>query len=119
MAGDDLNYQLLRQLKTQPSASQRHLAARLGISVGKVNYLLRALIDKGWVKANNFRRSDNKWAYSYLLTPSGGAAMIRLTKAFLVRKEEEYEILQAEIQRLHRELQGQAPAAETDNNGPK
>ena len=97
MPGNKLDYELLQQIATQSSASQRGLAVRLGVSVGKVNYCLRALVDKGWVKASNFRRSDHKWAYAYLLTPSGVSAKLQLTKDFLARKEHEFERLQAEI----------------------
>ena len=108
MPGDDLDYELLRQLADQPEASQRGLAARLGVSVGKINYCLRALMDKGWVKADNFRRSDNKWAYTYLLTPRGAAAKLRLTQDFLSRKEREFEQLQHEIRNLRSELNDRA-----------
>jgi EPS-associated MarR family transcriptional regulator len=104
MPNDDLNYELLRELAEEPSASQRSLASRLGISVGKVNYCMRALVDKGWVKANNFRRSDKKWAYTYLLTPSGAVAKLRLTKDFLARKEQEFLSLQTEIAALRSQL---------------
>ena len=90
-------YELLRQITDQPTVSQRGLAARLGVSVGKVNYCLRALVDKGWVKANNFRRSDNKLAYAYLLTPRGASAKVRLAHDFLARKEREFDRLQREI----------------------
>ncbi|CAM5783044.1 MarR family EPS-associated transcriptional regulator [Rhizobacter fulvus] len=102
---DDFQYELMRQITDQPDASQRNLAARLGVSVGKVNYCLRALVDKGWVKADNFRRSDNKWAYAYLLTPRGASAKVRLTRDFLARKEGEFERLQVEIAKLRGELQ--------------
>ena len=71
MPENDLDYELLRQITDQPTASQRGLAALLGVSVGKYNYCLRALVDKGWVKANNFRRSDDKTAYAYLFTTRG------------------------------------------------
>jgi MarR family transcriptional regulator, temperature-dependent positive regulator of motility len=116
MPNDKLDFELLRELAEQPTASQRSLASRLGISVGKVNYCLRALVDKGWVKANNFRRSDNKWAYTYLLTPSGAVAKLRLTKDFLARKELEFLSLQAEIAALRSQLSdggavSQQPAA--------
>ena len=100
MPENDLDYELLRQITDEPAASQRGLAARLGVSVGKVNYCLRALVDKGWVKANNFRRSDNKWAYIYLLTPRGASAKVRLAHDFLARKEHEFERLQREIAEL-------------------
>lgn len=108
---DDLQYELLKQLTNDPKASQRSLAQNLGVSVGKVNYCIRALVDKGWVKANNFRRSDNKLAYAYLLTRSGMAAKIRLTRDFLLRKEQEYETLQREIDALRFELMSEASDA--------
>ena len=104
MPGNKLDYELLQQIATQSGASQRGLAVRLGVSVGKVNYCLRALIEKGWVKASNFRRSDHKWAYAYLLTPSGVSAKLQLTRDFLTRKEEEFEQLQAEIASLRNEV---------------
>lgn len=111
MPQDDLDYELLRQITDEPAASQRGLASRLGVSVGKVNYCLRALVDKGWVKANNFRRSDNKWAYAYLLTPRGASAKVRLAHDFLARKESEFELLQHEIAALRRELRDKRPTA--------
>lgn len=104
MPGNKLDYELLQQIATQSGASQRGLAVRLGVSVGKVNYCLRALVDKGWVKASNFRRSDNKWAYAYLLTASGVSAKLQLTRDFLTRKEQEFEHLQAEIAVLRSEV---------------
>jgi EPS-associated MarR family transcriptional regulator len=111
MPDNDLDYELLRQIADQPVASQRGLAVRLGVSVGKVNYCLRALVDKGWVKARNFRRSDNKWAYAYLLTPHGASAKLRLAQAFLTRKELEFERLQHEIAVLRSELKDKARGA--------
>ena len=101
---EDTSLELLRQLDVPEPASQRDLAGRLGISVGKINYCLRALVDKGWIKANNFRRADNKWAYRYLLTPAGAKAKLQLTRNFLARKELEFEQLQAEIKRLRQEV---------------
>ena len=111
MPQDDLDYELLRQITDEPAASQRGLATRLGVSVGKVNYCLRALVDKGWVKASNFRRSDNKWAYAYLLTPRGASAKLRLAHDFLAHKEREFERLQGEIATLRRELKERHPRA--------
>ena len=111
MPGNNLDYELLRQIATRTSASQRGLAERLGVSVGKVNYCLRALVDKGWVKASNFRRSDNKLAYVYLLTPSGVSAKLQLTRDFLARKEREFEQLQGEIVAMRSELMNAQPAA--------
>lgn len=101
---DDLDYQLLRQIDNQESTSQRALAERMGISVGKVNYCLRAVVERGWVKVNNFRRADQKLAYAYLLTPAGVSAKLRLTRAFLARKEREFEQLHAEIAELRRKV---------------
>jgi len=104
---DDMGYELLRQIDQEPSASQRNLALRLGVSVGKVNYCLRALMDKGWVKANNFRSSQNKLAYAYLLTPRGATAKAKLARAFLARKEAEFEQMKNEIVLLQQEVQQQ------------
>ena len=105
MPGDNLDYELLRQITRQSDAGQRGLAVKMGISVGKVNYCLRALVDKGWIKASNFRRSDHKWTYVYLLTPSGARAKLQLTRNFLARKEREFEQLQVDISALRLELQ--------------
>ena len=104
MAGEDFDYRLLRRLAQDPAASQRSLATRLGVSVGKVNYCLRALVDKGWIKAGNFKRSDNKWAYTYLLTPTGATAKLRLAKRFLARTVVEFDALRSEIESLELEL---------------
>jgi EPS-associated MarR family transcriptional regulator len=111
MPQEDLHYELLRQLTKEPAATQRSLASRLDVSVGKVNYCIRALVDKGWVKAKNFRRSDNKWAYTYLLTPSGAVAKLRLARNFLARKEQEFETLQREITALRDELGHRPPSS--------
>jgi EPS-associated MarR family transcriptional regulator len=111
MPKEELDLELLRQLNAQPAASQRKLAQGLGVSVGKLNFCLRALVDRGWVKANNFRRSDNKWAYAYLLTPSGISAKLRLTSQFLHRKEQEFKVLQSEIAALRSELTAPRRAA--------
>jgi MarR family transcriptional regulator, temperature-dependent positive regulator of motility len=102
---DDFQYELLRQITDQPDASQRGLATRLGVSVGKINYCLRALVEKGWVKAKNFQRNDNKWAYAYLLTARGATAKVQLARDFLASKEREFDRLQHEIAALRNELQ--------------
>jgi MarR family transcriptional regulator, temperature-dependent positive regulator of motility len=104
MQQEQLDLDLLRTLDAQPAASQRELAQGLGVSVGKLNYCLRALVQRGWVKASNFRRSDNKLAYAYLLTPRGAAAKMRLTSQFLKRKELEFEALQLQIEALREEI---------------
>lgn len=91
---------MLRLLKASPSRSQREMAQQLGMSVGKANYLLKALMDKGFLKVQNFRNSSSKRSYAYFLTPEGAAAKADLTKRFLARKIEEYEALRLEIERL-------------------
>jgi EPS-associated MarR family transcriptional regulator len=95
---------ILNIVTTGPRLSQRQLAERLGVSLGKTNYLLKALLEKGLIKANNFRRSDNKIAYLYLLTPEGAAAKLRLTRAYLTHKEAEYLALRSEIKAMRTEL---------------
>lgn len=98
------HYRVLRLIEEKPEISQRELSRVLGVSLGKAHYLLKALLEKGLVKAGNFRRSDNKLAYAYLLTPSGIAAKLDLTRAFLRHKENEYQAAREEIERLRREL---------------
>lgn len=102
---DEIRYRLLRALEETPDASQRELARRLGISVGKVNYCLHALIEKGWVKVGNFRRAKRKAAYAYILTPKGIEANLELTLQFLNRKIKEYNALFAEIEEIRREVE--------------
>jgi EPS-associated MarR family transcriptional regulator len=96
----------LRLLDASPSRTQREMAHELGMSLGKANYLLRALLGKGFVKVQNFRNSSNKRAYAYLLTPEGVAAKAELTRHFLARKIEEYDALRLEIERLRGESEG-------------
>jgi len=104
---DETRYTLLRRLENNPGLSQRELAKELGISLGKTNYCLKALLDKGYIKAANFKNNQNKRAYLYQLTPAGVAAKSRATSQFLARKQQEYERLAAEIEELQREA-GQA-----------
>lgn len=101
---DEAHLKLLRLLEGNPRMAQRELADALGISVGKANYCLKALLEKGLIKVSNFRRSDNKLAYAYLLTPAGVSAKASLTVRFLARKVAEYEQLRNEIEQLHAEL---------------
>lgn len=103
MLSEDLRYKLLKLLAEEPQISQRDLSGRLGISVGKTNYCLSALVDKGLVKINNFRRANNKLAYAYLLTPSGIEEKARVTVSFLQRKMREYAELHEEIEALRQE----------------
>jgi EPS-associated MarR family transcriptional regulator len=104
---DHTSYGLLKILAESPDLSQRTLAKRLGISLGKVNFCLNALVAKGCLKVNNFRNSDNKLAYAYLLTPQGAEQKARMTVEFLQVKVAEYERLRAEIEDLKREAEQQ------------
>ena len=101
---DELRLRVLRTLEANPELSQRQLAAELGVSLGGVNYALKALIERGFVKAENFRKSGNKVAYLYVLTPRGVAEKASLATAFLGRKLEEYEVLRQEIEALKSEV---------------
>ena len=94
----------MRLLAAQPELSQRELSRALGLSLGKTHYVLHSLLDRGLVKAGNFRRSGNKLAYAYVLTPTGLREKLRLTRAFLSRKEAEFEQLRHTIAVLKSEL---------------
>lgn len=100
---NETRYTLLCRLEADPGASQRELAEELGISLGKTNYCLKALLDKGYIKAGNFKNSQKKRRYLYQLTPAGIAAKSRATKRFLERKLAEYESLALEIEELRSE----------------
>ena len=103
-ARDELRLRVLRALEANSELSQRQLAAELGVSLGGVNYALKALVERGFVKAGNFRKSGNKVAYLYVLTPQGVAEKASLATAFLGRKLEEYEVLRQEIEALKGEV---------------
>ena len=103
MLNDETRYRILRLLEADPNASQRKIAGDLGISVGRVNYCLQALIERGLVKAKNFRNSANKRAYLYLLTPRGIEEKATVTARFLRIKLAEYEALKRELEELQRE----------------
>ena len=100
---DEYRIKILRILEQDPDISQRDLARNLGISLGRANFCLQALIDKGWIKVNNFKNSNNKKAYMYLLTRRGLAEKARVTSRFLEHKVAEYEALKHEIELLRRE----------------
>jgi EPS-associated MarR family transcriptional regulator len=109
----DVQYKLMRLLEENPELSQRDLARELGISLGKVNYCVQALVRKGWIKAANFTNSQNKAAYMYLLTPGGVEQKAILAVQFLQVKMAEYEALRVEIKRMRREAKAtQAGARE-------
>ncbi len=97
---DDVRFRLLRLLETHPEKTQREISEDMGLSLGAINYVLKALVEKGEVKINNFRASNNKLRYAYILTPRGLDAKARLTAGFLKRKYAEYEALKAEITAL-------------------
>ena len=101
---DEVRYKLLKYLDEHPSASQRELARELGVSLGKVNYCLRALMDKGLLKARNFKNNTNKVAYAYVLTPRGIEEKVNVTRSFLSRKIAEYDALHEEIAALRAEM---------------
>ena len=105
---EDLHFRVLKFLEDNPDLSQRDLADRLGVSNGKLNYCLNALIDKGLVKLGNFAQSKHHFGYAYLLTPAGIAEKAALTGRFLKRKMAEYEALQAEIEALRSDLRDPA-----------
>ena len=107
MTNQELEYRVLKILEQQPDLTQRQLAETLGVSLGKTHYLVKSLIDVGWVKLDNFQRSDNKWGYAYLLTPKGIVEKAAITARFLVRKQREYSDLQLEIQQLQEEVKQQ------------
>jgi len=102
---EDTYFRVMRILQENPDLTQRELAEKQGVSLGGLNYCLKALMDKGWVKMQNFQNSKNKFKYVYLLTPQGIAEKVALTSRFLERKMQEYETLKAEIASLHQDLQ--------------
>ena len=101
---EEARFQILRLLHDNPSLSQRELSQRVGVSLGAVNYCLKALVERGLVKAGNFSASQNKIGYAYVLTPAGISEKARLTGRFLIRKKAEYEALRMEIDALSREV---------------
>ena len=100
---EDTHFRVLRLLQENPEMSQRELAEAVGVSVGGIHYVLTALIDKGLVKLGNFTAAEDKRRYAYVLTPKGLARKAALTRAFLVRKMEEYQALKEEIEELKKE----------------
>jgi EPS-associated MarR family transcriptional regulator len=107
VTNQELEYLALKILEQQPDLTQRQLAKELGVSLGKTHYLVKSLIDVGWVKLDNFQRSNNKWGYAYLLTPMGIVEKAAITARFLVRKQSEHTQLQEEIAQLQEEVRQQ------------
>ena len=112
---EDTYFRVLRMLQDDPDMTQREIAQKLGISTSGLNYCLKALIDKGWVKVQNFSQSKNKFGYIYVLTPQGMAEKALLAGRCLKRKMTEYEQLQAEIEALKAEMR----PSETDSQNTK
>lgn len=102
---DERHLKALRLLEQNPDMTQRELAEALGVSLGAANYCLKALVDKGWVKFENFQNNPNKLGYLYMLTPMGVFAKTQLTARFLRRKVSEYEALKTEIEELRAEIE--------------
>lgn len=111
----DSHLAILKLLQAHPEYSQRQLSAALGLSLGKTHYILKALLDKGMVKVNNFRRSDRKLGYLYILTPQGVRHRAQLTRDFLAHKQSQFESLRQEIALLERE----ASAGSAGDPGPQ
>ena len=103
MLNDEYRYRILKLLESDPNASQRKIADALGISLGRVNFCLQALIEKGLIKVGNFRDNENKRAYLYLLTPKGIREKSKVTLKFLMAKLDEYESVKREVAQLRRE----------------
>ena len=114
---EDTHFRVLGLLEQNPDLSQRELAKVLRVSLGGVNYSLRALVDRGMVKMENFKRSEKKLAYAYVLTPRGLAEKTRLTADFLKRKLEEYEALKVEIDSLQKSAKESRRPSVALNNG--
>ena len=104
MSSEEIEYKALKLLEANPELSQRQLSSGLGVSLGKAHYVLKSLIEVGWVKLTNFRGSSNKLGYAYVLTPDGIAEKAAITMRFLARKQREYKELRAEIEALQAEV---------------
>ncbi|MBO73429.1 MAG: MarR family EPS-associated transcriptional regulator [Flavobacteriales bacterium] len=107
MTNQELEYKVLKLLENKPELTQRQLAEALGVSLGKTHYLVKSLIDIGWIKLDNFQKSENKWGYAYLLTPKGIVEKSMITARFLKRKQDEYCQLRKEIEQLKKEVKHQ------------
>ena len=106
----DIRLDLLRKIELNPEYTQRELSQEMGVSLGKINYCMRKLTEKGWIKITNFTRNTNKMGYVYLLTPNGIEQKTRLTFSFLKIKIKEYEMLKDEISRLKQDAKKLKPS---------
>jgi len=101
---DELRYALLKELEKNPNLSQRELASVVGMSLGKTNYCIKALVKAGWIKAGNFAKSENKAGYAYFLTAKGFSEKAAVTLRFLIKKQHQYNALEQEISELKNEI---------------
>lgn len=101
---DESHFKTLKELSQNGKLSQRDLSEKIGLSLGRINFIVKSLVQKGYIKALRFKNSRNKWGYRYVLTPRGLEKRVQLTKAFLERKKEEYEMLVREISELEEEV---------------
>ncbi|PJZ70302.1 MarR family EPS-associated transcriptional regulator [Leptospira perolatii] len=108
---EELRHRILKLIEENPGFNQRDLANALGISLGKTNYCLKALLEKGWIKVKNFKNSNKKLAYAYLLTPHGIEEKLRLTVIYYKIKKQEYEELKSELEKLGIKDEGIADGA--------
>jgi len=115
---EDTYFRVLRMLQDNPDLTQREIAERLGVSTSGMNYCLNALIDKGWIKVQNFSQSKNKFGYIYVLTPQGIVEKVTLTSRFLKRKQAEYEAIRVEIDGLTSELSPSDKVKSQIHDGP-
>ena len=115
-SNDDTLFWTLKVLQENPGVTQRTLAKEVGINVSTINFCLKALVEKGWIKMGNFRKNPDKLSYAYLLTPTGMAEKAALTKRFLQRKMAEYEKLRGEIEALQLQADQPTPAEQAKSN---
>lgn len=108
---EDVHFKVLRLIEGRPDASQREIADELGVSLGAINYCMKALLEKGHVKLANFRASKNKLGYVYVLTPEGLAHRTQLAVSFIERKRAEYDAIRAELDALLGEFEADGDAA--------
>ncbi len=104
MSNQELEFKALRIVEKYPGITQRKLSSEIGVSLGKAHYVIKAMIDVGWIKLENFHQSGNKLGYAYLLTPLGMVEKAKITRRFLLRKQNEYEQLRQEIEELESEV---------------
>ena len=118
-ANDDTLFWTLKALHKNPGVTQRSLAKEVGINVSSINFCLKALVEKGWIKIGNFSKNPDKLSYAYLLTPTGVAEKALLSRRFLQRKMVEYEKLREEIEALQLEAEPDASTPNTSKRGTK